>query len=326
MEIRNLRQDEKKNTRALYEEIFPEDSDAFVDYYYEEKIKDNIIYGAEEDGRLQAMLHLNPYVMSVNGTERETHYIVAVATRKEYRRRGYMAALIKQALRDMYKNGETFTFLMPAAEEIYLPHDFRTVYEQEKSYYKGQEGYEPLKEEECTVLSAAAEAYLSASCQVYAKRSEAYYRRLMKECASDGGALMVKKDGGMISDCRIFFPDGEEEKPKIMVRIVDVRRMLMAVGVKELIAACFRVTDPVVEENNRCVVITGTEFSGIMLMDGRPENSEGEITVAALASFLFGAKTVSEIEMEEGVFLSERLKGELEKIIPLSKIYLNEVV
>lgn len=326
MEIRKLGQDEKKNTRVLYEEIFPEDSDAFVDYYYEEKTKDNVIYAAEEDGQIQAMLHLNPYVLSVNGTERKTHYIVAVATRKECRRRGYMAALIRQALRDMYRAGETFTFLMPAAEEIYLPHDFCTVYEQKKRYYRGQEGYEPLKEEECGALAKAADTFLSASFQVFAKRSEAYYKRLMKECASDGGYLMIKKDGGRISDCRIFFPDAEEGKPKIMVRIVDVRRMLMAVKVKSLMAACFRVTDPVIEENNRCVMITGTEFSGVMLMEGKPENSEGEITVSALAGLLFGAQCVEKVCREEGVWMTERMRGEMEKLVPLSKIYLNETV
>lgn len=326
MEIRKLGQDEKAGTRALYEEVFLEDSEAFVDYYYTEKTKDNVIYGAEEDGRFQAMLHLNPYVLSVNGSERNAHYIVAVATRREYRRRGYMAALIRRALRDMYRAGETFTFLMPAAEEIYLPHDFRTVYEQEKRYYSGQEGYEPLRAGECGALSEAADAYLSASCQVFAKRSEAYYRRLMKECASDGGRLMVKKEGGGISDCRIFFPDPDEGKPKIMTRIIDVRRMLMAVTARSFMAACFFVTDPVIEENNRCVMITGTEFSGIMLMDGKAENSEGEITVAALASLLFGAKSTEEVCREKGVKMTERMKGELAKLVPLSKIYLNETV
>lgn len=326
MEIRKLGQDEKADTRSLYEEVFPEDSKAFADYYYTEKTKDNVIYAAEEDGQFQAMLHLNPYMLSVNGSERKTHYIVAVATRREYRRRGYMAALIRRALKDMYRAGETFTFLMPAAEEIYLPHDFRTVYEQDKQYYSGQEGYEPLREEECGALSDAADAYLSKTCQVFAKRSEGYYRRLMRECASDGGRLMVKKESGKISDCRIFFPDAEEEHPKIMVRIIDVRRMLMAVTVRSFMAACFYVTDPVIEENNRCVMITGTEFSGVMLMEGKPENSEGEITVAALASFLFGAKSAEEVCREEGVKMSERMKGELEKIVPLAKIYLNETV
>ena len=74
------------------------------------------------------------------------------------------------------------------------------------------------------------------------------------------------------------------------------------------------------------MVVMGTEFSGLMLMDGRLENSEGTVTVAALASFLFGVKSAEEICMEEGVFMSERMLKEMDKIIPLSRIYLNETV
>ena len=112
----------------------------------------------------------------------------------------------------------------------------------------------------------------------------------------------------------------------IMIRILDVRRLLMSLRLKSLMAVCFHVTDPVIEENNRCVVMTGTEFSGVMLMDSKPENSEGTITIAALASLLFGAKTVDEICEEDGVSMSERMKGEMKKIVPLSRIYLNEIV
>ena len=61
MKIRKLETGEKLNTRKLYEEVFSEDSKDFVDYYYEEKVKDNQIYVVEEDGEIQAMLHLNPY-------------------------------------------------------------------------------------------------------------------------------------------------------------------------------------------------------------------------------------------------------------------------
>ena len=61
-------------------------------------------------------------------------------------------------------------------------------------------------------------------------------------------------------------------------------------------------------------------------MDSKIENSEGTLTIAALASLIFGSKTVEEICMEEGVEMTERMKEELRKIIPLSRIYLNEVV
>ena len=330
VEVRRLRQEEKLRTRPLYEEVFSEDSRSFVDYYYTEKTKDNVIYAAEEDGQICGMLHLNPYVLSVNGTEKEVNYIVAVATQEAYRRRGYMAALLRRSLRDMYEAGQSFTFLMPVAEGIYLPHDFRTVYEQEKRYVgAGEESalLLPATEADCAELSEAANRYLEENYQVFAKRDGAYYRRLLKEYASDGGSLMLQKTDGKIADCKIFMPgDREPEKPKIMVRIVDVQRMLMSVGVKSLMGVCFCITDSVIEENNRCVVVMGTEYSGVMLMDSKQENSEGTITIAALASFLFGVKSADEICMEEGVVMSERMKGEMKKLVPLSRIYLNETV
>ena len=111
-----------------------------------------------------------------------------------------------------------------------------------------------------------------------------------------------------------------------MIRIVDVRRMLMSLKLKSLMAVSFQVTDPLIPENNRYVTMTGTEFSGLMLMDGKPETSEGILPVSALGELVFGAKTVEEISKEEGVSMSGRMASELEKIIPLSGIYLNETV
>ena len=335
MRIRKLEVQENADSRLLYEEVFHEDSQNFVDYYYTEKTKDNQIYVVEEDDKIRSMLHLNPYHMYVNGSEKDVHYIVAVATQKEYRKRGYMAALLKESLRDMYKSGEVFTFLMPASEDIYLPFDFRTVYEQEKRYYKAGRGEETeeskvtienAREEECKELAEFANAHLAEHKQVFAIRDEAYYQRVIHEYASDGGSLKIYRKDGKIVDCRGWFLQEDMEKPKIMIRIVDVRRMLMALSLRSFMGTCFHITDPIIEENNRCVVITGTEFSGIMLMEGKHENSEGTITVAALASLIFGTKTVEEVCREEDVEMSDRMKGEMEKIVPLSRIYLNEVV
>ena len=334
MKIRKLETEEKQNTRELYEEVFSEDSKSFVDYYYEEKLKDNQIYAVEEDGKLQAMLHLNHYELMVNGSKKDVNYIVAVATRENYRKRGFMSELLKKALRDMYADGETFTFLMPASENIYLPFDFRTVCEQNREYYNAADCANTdaviteAKAEDAGEMAEYMEEKLAKRYQVYAKRSGAYYERLIKEYASDGGSLKIYRKDGKITDIKI---DAEAEevdggKPKIMIRIVDIRRMLMSLRLKSFMGTCFTVTDPIVEENNRCVMITGTEFSGVMLMDGKPENSEGTITVAALASFVFGAKSIEEICKEDGVDMTDRMKEELGKIIPLSKIYLNETV
>lgn len=80
--IRYLAPQEKQGTRAMYEEIFPEDSVSFVDYYYEWKTKENKILAMVEDGVTQVMLHLNPYPVWIHGHCREVPYIVAVATRR----------------------------------------------------------------------------------------------------------------------------------------------------------------------------------------------------------------------------------------------------
>lgn len=336
MEIEKLEVSKHGDTRRLYEEVFAEDAKSFVDYYYQEKTKDNTIYIVREDDDIQAMLHLNPYTLKVNGNEKESYYIVAVATRKEYRGRKYMSKLLERSLQDMYREGVTFTYLMPAAEAIYLPHDFRTVYEQNISYYDPAEKLEDdvqVQEagiEDCTAIAEWAEAYLSNQCQVYARRDRAYYERLIKELACEDGKLMIYKENGKIIDVRPYYAGEDsaedEEKPKIMIRIVDVRRMLMSLRLRSLMAVSFQVTDSLIPDNNRYITMTGTEFSGLMLMEGRPETSEGVLTIGALGELIFGAKSIEEICQEPGVTMSERMMSELQKIIPLSGICLNEAV
>ena len=238
-----------------------------------------------------------------------------------------MALVLRKALRDMYEAGELFTFLMPASEKIYEPFDFRTVYEQNRPYVRKLDGWEQVSEKDCGEIADWAENCLGKKYQVYAVRDEKYYHRMLREYESDGGKLLIMRDQeGKITDFGIWVPQEEPEKEKIMIRILDVRRMLMSLQLASLMSVCFTVEDPIIEENNRCLVLTGTEFSGVMLMDAKPENSEGCLPVHALVELLFGAKTIEEIRKEEGVMMTDRMAGELKKIIPLSRIYLNEVV
>lgn len=123
--VRYLKPQEKVRSRALYEEMFPEDEEAFVDAYYRYKTPDNEILVMEEDGALISMLHLNPYSFRMRNRLVESSYIVAVATRPQYRHQGCMRALLTHALEDLYEKKHPFTFLMPADEAIYRPFDFR---------------------------------------------------------------------------------------------------------------------------------------------------------------------------------------------------------
>ncbi|GHU40535.1 hypothetical protein FACS1894111_01360 [Clostridia bacterium] len=123
--IRILGKEEKVKTRTLYEESFPEDSTAFVDYYYSHKTQDNEIFVTEEDDRLCGMIHLNPYNGFLDGNSFPMSYIVAVATIPQVRKQGKMYALMTESLRYLRGKGDVLTYLMPANPDYYYSSGFQ---------------------------------------------------------------------------------------------------------------------------------------------------------------------------------------------------------
>ncbi len=160
MEIRYLTQEEKAVSRLLYEEVFVEDEEAFVDAYYKIKTADNRILAAVETGNFLAMLHRNPYTFRFRGKCVPADYLVAVATRRPFRHQGLMRSLLIRALQDMEQERQPFAFLMPADEAIYLPFDFRLM---------GNEDEEGL-----AVLSGKE---LSQEYDLYIEKDEEYEKR-----------------------------------------------------------------------------------------------------------------------------------------------------
>lgn len=204
MEFRKLNFWEHGRTRRLYEAVFPEDDKDFVDYYYRWKTKDNSIYAAEDSGGVRAMVHLNPFLVSVRGIVKRMHYVVAVATQEEYRHQGLMRRLLEMAERDVQAAGEDFIFLMPASEKIYLPFGYRFFCEQRRGILRGTEssGAEageyacgvycrPLKQGEYSLLADFANRTLETSYEMFIYRDKAYYERLQEEQRCQGGEVMV---------------------------------------------------------------------------------------------------------------------------------------
>lgn len=201
MTLRKLSLDEHIRTRKLWEEIFKEDTPEFLDYYYSEKTKDNEIYVIEESGEIVSMLHLNPYQMRIGDSLYATHYIVAVATKEQYRKQGLMRQLLNHAMQVMEERGEPFTFLMPASEAIYKPFGFKFIYEQKQGKLTGIQPEDTMliwgdaTEENCHEIAAFANTILQ-EYQVVTWRDAAYYQTLLSELESeDGGILLARRDG-----------------------------------------------------------------------------------------------------------------------------------
>lgn len=127
MEVKKLTGEACKKTRTLWEEVFSEDTKQFTDYYFENKAPQNIAYVIGEEP-FHAMMFRTPYTLKLWEQKREISYLVGVATKKEFRHKGYMTALLIKAFQEMYREKNPFTFLMPANPAIYEPFDFTYVY------------------------------------------------------------------------------------------------------------------------------------------------------------------------------------------------------
>ena len=212
---------ENQRARKLYEEIFDEDSPAFVDYYFRVKAAENEIFVVEnEKQEILATLHLNPYEMMFCGEKAKTNYIVAVATRADCRHQGMMRSLLQASLQEMYRREETFTWLMPAAEAIYRPFGFRFIYEKNKmtvtadvlrraetdenwqihsdQEVSGDIFCEEAKKEDLAELACFAEKQLSKLAEVYTVHDIAYFEQRMQEVGCEGGRLVLIRNENRI--------------------------------------------------------------------------------------------------------------------------------
>lgn len=321
--IRYLKNEEKPKCRKLWEEAFPEDSKAFDDYYFTEKTKDNRVLVLEEEGEIASMIHLNPYRVCARSQVWFCDYIVGVATGRDKRRRGLMRQLLLRMLNEQAEEGMPFSFLMPAAAEIYLPYDYVYMFDQPVWQLKpeymadGALTRQPLLPDDSrtrnrTYIAGIASwmnSWLKQRYQVYVKRDENYLLRLLKEVASEDGTFDVLYDGGQMVGCQSTWGIGKPEqrllmcepqyvrlaaeKPAIMARIVCLKQFVRAIRLTKAAAAgqdekviVLRVTDPLLPDNNGvfCWHLNG-QNSWL-----EPDDGEAEVTltIGELAQWLFG--------------------------------------
>lgn len=266
---RYLSQRERIRTRSLYEAVFPEDSERFVDYYYQYKTRDNEILVLEQGDEPVSMLHLNPYTMIVNGYELKSNYIVAVATRKDCRHQGYMRTLLKKALQDMGEQKMPFTFLMPARESLYTPFDFVWICP-----------HTPLPERVLRLGAKEQNRYLSSRYQMFCRRDERYMENLAAERTAETGEQ----------------PEGKI--PPYMARITDVCQMLRLVRSAKRQELYLHIKDPIIRKNQGYFRWELSEDdSRAEKLEDAPEKTDLELSIGEMASMVFGSFRICLSEM-----------------------------
>lgn len=209
---RRLEKYEHDRTRPLWEEAFSEDSQQFLDYYYRNKTEDNEIWVVEKQGEIVSMLHLNPYVFRIRERLVPVHYIVAVATKKEWRHRGYMRRLMGCVMEKMAENAEPFTFLMPAAKEIYEPFGFQYIYRQPGCRICGKKNDEKdvflaeMQTDDCRETANFLNEQLRGYDMVIWRDEETCLRLIKEQKSENGGVLLARKEGRIVG----VFPYAKE--------------------------------------------------------------------------------------------------------------------
>lgn len=248
-----LNRKEKQDAYELWRECFG-DSEEYMDYYFDYKLRDNKVLTSYDQEVLSSMVHLNPYHIVMRNQSISMDYIVGVATKPEYRKQGLMRKLLAEAMEDMYREKKPFTYLMPAKEAIYLPFDFRYVYAQKRYVYtkcnKKQNGEysnhrvdtplnrirkiedtDKYRESQLTIedyntdraeyfkLVDFTNKKLSKEFDIFVQRDRFYYERLDAEMKAAGGAVKLILNENKLTGYFAYMQEGTESE--IVECIVD---------------------------------------------------------------------------------------------------------
>lgn len=324
--IRYLGEEEKKITRTLYEEAFPEDGKDMIDFFCSSRLKENRVLADVENGEIRTMIHMDPYEVMVCGKIFPLYYLVAISTQKEYRRQGLMRGVMDRLLNDLRREHCPFVFLEPADPAYYTAFDFSYISRREKNTVDPlqrkriiEKDYQP---EMCDAVVRFTNRWLRDHAEVYCVRDAHYIGLLLGEIEAGDGAFRVLFDGqgGDVAGTAAYdYPDTAEEEarlilrddlvkktgrkvPFMMARITDLYGFIRLFSWKEDLCGKevkkeIHITDPVIPENNGVFSwFLSNQTSRLQKEDVERERDGSaaaekdipEFTIAELTSWLFG--------------------------------------
>lgn len=120
----------KTDARRLWEECF-NDSPNWLDLYFDRVFADDNLLMKYVDGHAASSLQLLPYTFNYMGNKLSAAYVSGACTSRRYRRAGYMAELMRDALKTSFNRGDAIMCLIPASRPLFYYYDkfgFDTVF------------------------------------------------------------------------------------------------------------------------------------------------------------------------------------------------------
>ncbi len=137
----------REKVKELWERCF-NDSKEFTDLYFRLRYNNEVNLAIESGEELIAALQMIPYPMTYAGSIVATSYISGACTHPDYRNRGVMHELLRQAFGRMFRNKILFSTLIPAEEwlfDYYAQRGYSTTFHYEIETIRRKEEYHTEK-------------------------------------------------------------------------------------------------------------------------------------------------------------------------------------
>ena len=103
----------KSDLKEIWRLCFPSDPEAFIHFYFDKVYKNEETLLYVENGCPVAALQMIPYIIKTGINTPLAGYISGAMTHPDFRKKGYMDQLLKDAFAKMKENGYDYIFLIP---------------------------------------------------------------------------------------------------------------------------------------------------------------------------------------------------------------------
>ncbi len=290
----------KDQGALLWKACFPADSPDFVTFYMNRvhKTEDSLVLFGEQ-GDARAYLGMVPYGLQLGKESVPCSYLSGVCTLPRFRGQGYMTAMMKRALREMYERGDVFSTLIPAKPNLYLKFGYTdTFFLEEKPLPKGAGRGE--KTNTIPELSQWYQQYCEKHFSSFLKRTKEQWDVLLEEhfrfekgevwCNEEAYALVSRFDQKTVVKeamgkeeatnallCQIgegVLLSPNSHKPFGQARVISVQKAM-----QYLPDCAFHVSDPWIRENNGTFTVNNGEVR-------KTTETAQEITIGALTALI----------------------------------------
>lgn len=204
----------KEQIRHLWKLCF-NDSDAFIDLYFNLRYSDEINLAIKSGNEVAAALQMIPYPMTFEGQLIDTSYISGACTHPQYRNRGMMRQLLQQAHACMWDKGIMLSTLIPAEAwlfDYYARSGYSPIfeYEKEKIVCPPDPSFQaPVHLQSTCEFSTAAYSYLNRKLlerNNCIQHTEADFRVILADLRLSHGMVCTLQAGTSITALAIAYP------------------------------------------------------------------------------------------------------------------------